>query len=184
MKPLTVTGATQSEECSTSGHESVVVTNPDPDRRAKVMVSEGCGHEKAQDWEAAIGCYRDAVLADAEDPRVRYFAHNNLGYSLIQLHRYDEAEDHCEAAIAINPAQYNAHKNLGLARAGQGRWLDAALSLAEAARLCPDEPRAWLHLQKLLAERPGLLDQSAQLRGAFDELMACYESSGTIPRYN
>jgi Flp pilus assembly protein TadD len=125
------------------------------------------------------------VLAcDPEDPAVKYFGNNNLGYSLIQLGRFDEAEDYCLAAIEVNGHRHNAHKNLGLARAGQGRWLDAALSLTEAARLCPEDPRAWLHLQKLLAERPALLDQSAQLRGSFAELMAWYESSGSIPRYN
>ena len=115
---------------------------------------------------------------------MKYFGNNNLGYSLIQLGRFDEAEDYCLAAIEVNGHRHNAHKNLGLARAGQGRWLDAALSLTEAARLCPEDPRAWLHLQKLLAERPALLDQSAQLRGSFAELMAWYESSGSIPRYN
>jgi tetratricopeptide (TPR) repeat protein len=184
MKPLADAGAKHLKECSTSGRESGAVNSADPDRRAKDMVAEGCEHEHALNWHAAIGCYKEAVLADAQDPRVRYFAHNNLGYSLIQLHRYDEAEEHCEAAIAVNPAQYNAHKNLGLAREGQGRWLDAALSLAEAARHCPEDPRAWLHLQKLLAERPELHDQSPELALAVAEVQAIYEKKGVLPRLN
>jgi tetratricopeptide (TPR) repeat protein len=184
MKSFIDAGAGQPKEGSTSGRESVTVTNPDPDRLAKAMVSEGCGHEQAQDWEAAIGCYREAVLADAEDLRVRYFAHNNLGYSLIQLHRYDEAEDHCEAAIAINPAQYNAHKNLGLALEGQGRWLEASFSLVEAAELCPQNSRAWLHLQKLLEHKPELPSQFPDLALAVTRVQAIYEKNGVLPRLN
>jgi Flp pilus assembly protein TadD len=154
------------------------------DDAARAHLTLGCVHEHEADWEAATASYRKVLACDPQDPIVKYFGNNNLGYSLIQLGRFDEAEDSCLAAIDVDAHRYNAHKNLGLARAGQGRWLDAALSLAEAARLCPEEPRAWLHLQRLLAERPALLDQSTQLRGAFDELMACYQSSGSIPRYN
>ncbi len=184
MKPLVDAGAKQPKECSTSGRESGAVTSPDPDHRAKAMVSEGCGHEQAQDWEAAIGCYQEAVLADPQDLRVRYFAHNNLGYSLIQVHRFDEAEEHCEAAIAINPAQYNAHKNLGLAREGQGRWLEAAFSLVEAAELCPQNSRAWLHLQKLLEHKPDLPGQFPDLALAVARVQAICEKRGVLPRLN
>jgi tetratricopeptide (TPR) repeat protein len=182
MKPLS--DPRQSTGCSTSGRESAVATDPDPDRRAKDMVAQGCGHEQALDWQAAIGCYREAVLADAQDPRVRYFAHNNLGYSLIQLHCFDEAAEHCEAAIDINPEQYNAHKNLGLAHEGRGRWLEAALSLVQAAWLCPQNTRAWLHLQKLLEHKPELPGQSPELALAVAEVQAIYEKKGVLPRLN
>lgn len=151
---------------------------------ARFWLSEGCRQERIQDWEGAIESYRRAQEAESSDPLVRYFANNNLGYSLLQMGRYDEAEEYCEAAIEINPAQYNAHKNLGLARAGQGRWLDAALSLVEASRLCPENTRAWLHLQKLLSEKPALIDQSAELENAVAKMTAHYEAAGSIPRFS
>lgn len=151
---------------------------------ARVSLAEGCQFEKCQDWEGAIASYRQALEADPKDPLVRYFANNNLGYSLIQLGRFDEAEEYCETAIDINPEQYNAHKNLGLAREGQGRWLDAALSLAEAARLCPANTRAWLHLQQLLKLRPELLAQAPEMVGDIAALEAIYRFSGLIPRLN
>lgn len=151
---------------------------------ARTSLAEGCQCEKREDWEGAIVSYQRSLGADPKDPLVRYFANNNLGYSLLQLGRYDEAEVYCETAIAINPSQYNAHKNLGLALEGQGRWLDAALCLAEAARLCPQNTRAWLHLNHLLNARPGLLGQAPDLVRTVKALEDSYRSAGYVPRLN
>lgn len=142
---------------------------------ARNCVAQGYEHEKRGNWLAAIESYNTALAADPQDPLVRYFANNNLGYSLVQIGRFDEAEEYCEAAIAIEPAQYNAHKNLGLALQGQGRCLDAAFSFLEATHLSPGEPRAWRLLEQLLTAHPALLEQSAELREAvarFGQLLA------------
>ena len=156
----------------------------DPESSARRWLARGCEQEHVQDWEGAVASYGNALAEDPQDPMVRYFANNNLGYSLNQLGRFDEAEGYCEAAIAINPVQYNAHKNLGLAREGQGRWLDAAYSLAEAVRLCPQNTRAWLHLRQLLTFQPGLLAQAPDLAGEVTALEAVYRASGAVPQLN
>lgn len=158
--------------------------DPAREGRARRLVAEGCTCEGNLDWEAAIAAYQEAVDLEPQDPTVRYYAHNNLGYSLLQLGRFDEAEEHCEAAIHVNRGLHNALKNLGLAYQGQGRWLDAALSLAEAARLRPQDTRAWQHLQKLLAARPALLRQSVALVAAVVGVQAHYEAEGIAPRLN
>lgn len=142
---------------------------------ARSWLAQGCEHEKRGNWLAAIESYNTALAADPQDPRVRYFANNNLGYSLVQIGRFDDAEEYCEAAIEVEPKQYNAHKNLGLALQGQGRWLDAAFSFLEATRLAPMEPRAWRHLEQLLAAHSTLLERSAELRevvAGFRQLLA------------
>jgi tetratricopeptide (TPR) repeat protein len=154
--------------------DNASVLSENSEEVARVSLVDGCQCEQRQDWDGAIASYQRAVGADPQDSLVRYFAHNNLGYSLLQLGRFDEAEEYCEAAIAINPAQYNAHKNIGLAYEGQGRWLDAALSLAEAARLCPENTRAWIHLQHLLMKQQGLLRQSKDLADLVIHLKGLY----------
>lgn len=136
----------------------------DPDDRARALVILGSVHEREGDWQAAVDCYAEAVAAAPQDPRVAYFAHNNLGYSLAQQGRFDEAALHCLDAIDVNPHQHNAHKNLGLARQGQGRWLDAALCFVTATRICPADPRARHLLDGLLASRPELAVGSEHLR--------------------
>lgn len=159
-----------------SGERQVSAGNPE--EAARLALAEGCQREQCLDWDGAIASYRQALEADPQDPLVRYFSNNNLGYSLLQLGRFDEAEEYCEAAIQINPAQYNAHKNLGLALEGQGRWMDAALSLAEAARLCPENTRAWMHLQHLLSRKPNLPNQSSALSELVRSLEAIYRDIG------
>ena len=151
---------------------------------AQRCISEGCCREQRQDWLGAIEQYRRALALDAADPRVRYFGHNNLAYSLLQLGRFAEAEPHCVSAIEINGDQYNAHKNLGLALQGLGRMKDAAICLLNAARLAPGNTRAWLHLQKLLQEHPTLPEQFRDVAAGVAEVRAYYEANGGVPALN
>jgi tetratricopeptide (TPR) repeat protein len=83
-----------------------------------------------------------------------YLLHNNLGYCLVQMRRYAEAERWCRAAIAINPLRHNAHKNLGLACEGQGRTVDAALAFVQAVKREAGDPRALRHLRELVGAHP------------------------------
>jgi Tfp pilus assembly protein PilF len=84
------------------------------DDAARAHLTLGCIHEHEADWTAAVESYRQVLACEPCDPTVQYFGNNNLGYSLIQLGRFDEAEDYCTAAIAIDEQRHNAHKNLGL----------------------------------------------------------------------
>ena len=156
-----------------------LVANPQgPDDSARVYLALGCANEHDQDWDGAIENYRRALAEAPTNPFLQYFSNNNLGFSLIQKGCFDEAEKYCEAAIEINEERHNAHKNLGLVRQGQGRWLDAALCFVSASRLNPRDPRALWHLQKHLAERPQLLRKSAELREEAGRLRNAMKSGG------
>jgi tetratricopeptide (TPR) repeat protein len=54
----------------------------------------------------------------------------------------------------MNPDRYNAHKNLGVALEGLGRYAEAAISYLTASRLNPKDPRALKHLDDLVATHP------------------------------
>lgn len=151
-----------------------------PDDAARAHLTLGCVHEHEADWEAAIASYRQVLANDPQDPVVQYFGNNNLGYSLIQLGRFDEAEDYCLAAIDVDVHRHNAHKNLGLVYQGQGRWLDAALSFLLAYELNPRDPRAWHHLEQALASRPALLRQSDSLRSGVEARRAARAAGGCV----
>ena len=158
--------------------EQPLAQSQSSDELARAQLTLGCISEHERDWPAAIDHYRTVLATDPRDPMICYFGNNNLGYSLIQLGRFDEAEEFCEAAIEIDGQRHNAHKNLGLVQEGQGRWLDAAFSFATAYRRNPHDPRAWRHLEQLLAARPQLLGQSAELRGEVDALRALLDGRG------
>jgi tetratricopeptide (TPR) repeat protein len=148
-----------------------MLANPkDADDLARAHLVLGALAEHQHDWDGAIAHYRMVLGEMPQDPDLRYYGHNNLGFSLIQLGRFDEAEPCCLAAIEVEPRRHNAYKNLGLAYIGQGRWLDGALVLLEASQRNPADPRAWRHLEKLLAAKHGLLEQSEDLRRAVAEM--------------
>lgn len=134
-----------------------------PEERALAYLFLGGLGERRRDWEYAIRHYARALAEETQRKDFCYFGNNNLGYSLIQLGRFDEAEGYCLAAIELDTARHNAHKNLGLVRLEQKRWLEAAFCFTEAYRLCPGDKRAWHLLSAVLNSQPALLKTSPDL---------------------
>lgn len=156
------------------------IDTPSDDKAAGMHLVEGARHEQSENWHAAETAYRAAAASSTPDPRVRYYARNNLGYVLVRLGEFDEGLEWCLEAIAVNPEQYNAHKNLGLAYQGQGLWKKAAWSLLQATCLCPDNARAWQHLQQLLKARPRLIEQDRELCDRVTKVQAALEEGGYL----
>jgi tetratricopeptide (TPR) repeat protein len=140
------------------------------EERAAILLSLGALQEKMLDFARAAAHYRAALAQDPADPMVRYFAHNNLGFSLIQLARLEEAEPHLRTALALDPGRSNAYKNLGLCCYGQGLPEQAAEWFLSGIETAPDDPRSLWHLLELLGEHPeiraGLPDFDARLAAA------------------
>jgi hypothetical protein len=64
----------------------------------------------------------------------------------------------------MDPGRPNAVRNLGIALQGQGRLGEAARAFLQAVTLCPDDLRAYVHLEDLLysheevaADMPGIV---------------------------
>jgi tetratricopeptide (TPR) repeat protein len=142
----------------------------DSEDRAIELLRLGICHEKRQAWQEAVDAYSGAVEIGTPDQKLQYFSFNNLGYSLIQLRRFAEAEGPCLRAIEVDSERHNAYKNLGLAFQGQERWLDAALCFVKAYGICPADRRAWVHLEQLLHAYPDLPDTSPELAQAILDL--------------
>lgn len=133
------------------------------ERKAIDHVEAGIRHECSENWLAAAEEYRQIFELNPAGWVARYSANNNLAYVLVRLGEYEQAAGYCRAAIAIRPERYNAHKNLGLALQGMGCWNEAARSFIEATLLCPQNSRAWQHLEHLLLARPHLVEQDPEL---------------------
>ena len=128
----------------------------DPEFKAQIVLSLGQTAEKAGDFDLAVEFYRQAMSFEPVHPHAWYFIHNNLGYSLIQLGRFADAEVYCRKAITITPERPNAHKNLGLALQGQDSNMEAAAAFVAASRANASDARALGHLEALLADHPEL----------------------------
>ena len=157
------------QEEATSCVTRLLAGMPDPEKRAAVYLALGQLLEQQRRYAEAAAAYATGLEGRPARGKVIYFLHNNRGYCLNQLGQHAEAENYCRAAIAIDPARHNAHKNLGLALAGQGRLVEAAHCRLEADRRCPEDARARRHLAEILAENLEILETDSALAGACRE---------------
>ncbi|MBL97834.1 MAG: hypothetical protein CMF52_08460, partial [Legionellales bacterium] len=65
-------------------------------------------------------------------------AHNNLGNTLRELGKLEEAEQHCRKAIAINPNAAEVYVNLALVMQESGKLVEAEFNYRQAIQLRPD----------------------------------------------
>jgi tetratricopeptide (TPR) repeat protein len=139
-------------EAALSYIEKAFFITDDPTELARIHLAIGTVYERARDYRSAAERYKAAFTLPKEEDETWYFLNNNLGYSLNQLGRCAEAEGYCRAAIGIAPGLHNAHKNLGVALQGQGRYAEAATCFLQAALISPHDPRSLSHLDALLRE--------------------------------
>lgn len=131
---------------------------------AAVIVSVERGNRlfRAGKYAEAVEVYRSALEDGKEGPVLRY----NLGTALLHLGRFDEAEEHLQAALeAVDPdtrewVYYNlGHRYLADARRNQdpqakGALYDAAVeSYRQALRLRPGDQDAKWNYELALQER-------------------------------
>ena len=135
-------------------HGAVTATKDDQER-ARCYFVAGRIREQTGEFEAASRCYA-AVTPGLLVPEERYFALNNLAYSLNRLGRHAEAERICREAIATDSKPFNAHKNLGIALERMGRVVEAADAYLVAAKATEDDHRPLRHLRVLLVSHPEL----------------------------
>ena len=133
------------------------------EENASFFLALGQLMEQMRDFPAAIEYYRGAFCLKPSRTRVWYLVHNNLGFCLNVLKRYDEAEGYLESAIKIDPSRSNAYKNLGLCFMGRGRFVKAIENFVAALRADASDPRTLGHLEELLADRPELFEKIPDL---------------------
>ena len=127
--------------------------------------------EQRENYEAAAVAYSEALQLTPSRDDTWYSIYSNLGHTLICCGRHREAESYCRAAFEIAPGGHNAVRYLGLALQGQGRYGEAARAFMTAVNLCPDDLRAYVHLEDLLysheevtVDMPGVAAQAEKCR--------------------
>ena len=131
-------------------------SSPNLEKKAALFFKQGIEAEKRRDFQAAVIAYEQAMALEPTHKEIWYFIHNNLGYCLNQIGKFAKGEECCRVAVLINPNLSNAHKNLGLALAGQGKNADAAKSFVRAIEATPGDTRSLVFLLKLLQAHPEL----------------------------
>ena len=135
--------------------------------------------EQIADYEGAARYYRGAFGLQPRRTDLWYWINNNLGYCLIQVGRFKEAEGHLKVALAIDSNRSNAFKNLGLALLGQKESAKAAEYFVLATQANASDPRSLTHLEQLLDADPELLVEVPDLQHKLDACRKAVEHAAS-----
>lgn len=126
---------------------------------------------RRSDFQEAVNSFRVARSFGFDSAALA----NNLGISLNQLKRYDEAIVEFEHALALAPGYPDAAMNLGNACREQGDVAGAKRSYAQALRSRPSDClriRMAALLPPVYASREEMLEYRARFESNLDELLA------------
>jgi len=158
-----------------------------PEEQAASFLAMGQLHERIQDYEGAASYYRAALEMKPGSAPTWYWIHNNLGYCLIQLGQFKEAETYLELAIEIDASRSNAFKNVGLALVGQRKHAEATQCFVRATQVNASDARSLKHLEEVIDAYPELLVVVPGLQDGLDACRRAVEharSQRLDPRFN
>jgi tetratricopeptide (TPR) repeat protein len=100
----------------------------------EAWTNKGAAHAELDEWDAAIGDYREAINIDAESEHAAT-AETNLAYALWESGRSEQALEHAEKAVEIDERFAEAWFNRGFFLLERGLAEDALNSIENAIRL-------------------------------------------------
>jgi len=100
----------------------------------EAWVNKGVAHAELEEYDAAIGAYREALDIDADSEHAAT-AETNLAYALWEFGRTEEALEHAERAVELDPRFGQAWYNRGFFLNERGLAEDALNCFDNAIRL-------------------------------------------------
>lgn len=100
----------------------------------EAWVNKGASHAELEEYDAAIGAYREAINID-DDSDHAATAETNLAYALWEFGRTEEALEHAERAVEIDPRFGQAWYNRGFFLHERGLAEEALECFDNAIRL-------------------------------------------------
>jgi len=100
----------------------------------EAQVNRGVAHAELEEYDAAIGAYREALDIDDSSEHAAT-AETNLAYALWEFGRTEEALEHAERAVEIDPRFGQAWYNRGFFLNERGLAEDALNAFDNAVRL-------------------------------------------------
>ncbi|WP_181685027.1 tetratricopeptide repeat protein [Halorhabdus salina] len=100
----------------------------------EARVNKGVAHAELEEYDAAIGAYREALNLDADSEHAAT-AETNLAYALWESGQSEQALEHAERAVEIDPRFAQAWYNRGFFLLERGLAEDAIDAFDNAVRL-------------------------------------------------
>lgn len=125
-------------------------------------LAEGVRLGQADDVAGSVREHENALQAD---PTLAQ-AHANLISLYARLQRWEKAEEHYRAAIALAPGLADVHYDYGVALTHQGRTTEAAAAFRQALEINPHHAPAHNNLGTLLLGESRLNEAASHFRAA------------------
>jgi tetratricopeptide (TPR) repeat protein len=100
----------------------------------EAWVNKGAAHAELEEWQAAIDAHREALYVDSEGEHAAS-AETNLAYALWESGATEQALEHAEAAVELDPRNPQAWYNRGFFLLERGLAEDAVNAFENAQRL-------------------------------------------------
>jgi len=151
--------------------------------RQEAFVNKGAAHAELEEWDEAIGAYKEAIRVD-DDSEHAATAETNLAYALWEFGRHEQALEHAERAVEIDPRFAEAWYNRGFFLLERGLAEEAVNAFDNAIRLgnrnadvLAEKARA-LEEAGELAEAQEIAEEAEELRDEREEQIVSEHGQG------
>ncbi len=131
---LSYMGINRYEEATETFERAAQFADEDSLEAQEARVNKGAAHAQLEEYDAAIGAYQEALRID-DDSEHAASAETNLAYALWEYGRTEEALEHAERAVEIDPRFPQAWYNRGFFLSERGLYEDAVDAFDNALRL-------------------------------------------------
>ena len=170
---LSYMGIKRFEEATEAFERAARFAEEDSLDAQEAWVNKGAAHGQLEEYDQAIGAYQEALRIDGDSEHAAS-AETNLAYALWEYGRTEEALEHAERAVEIDPRFPQAWYNRGFFLSERGLFEDAVNAFDNAIRL--GMRNADILEEKALAlEELGEQEAAQQAIEQADELRAAAE---------
>ncbi|UIO99993.1 tetratricopeptide repeat protein [Halobaculum sp. CBA1158] len=131
---LSYMGINRFEEATETFERAAQFADDDSLEQQEAWVNKGAAHAQLEEWDEAIGSYREALRID-DDSEHAASAETNLAYALHENGQGEQALEHAEKAVEIDPRFPQAWYNRGFFLVERGLLEDAVTAFDNAIRL-------------------------------------------------
>ncbi|SEH50216.1 Tetratricopeptide repeat-containing protein [Halopenitus malekzadehii] len=131
---LSYMGINRFEEATGTFERAAMYASEDSLDAQEAWVNKGVAHAELEEYDEAIGAYEEALRID-DDSEHAATAETNLAYALWEFGRHEEALEHAERAVEIDPRFAQAWYNRGFFLLERGLAEDAVTAFNNAIRL-------------------------------------------------
>ncbi|SMO37126.1 tetratricopeptide repeat protein [Halorubrum cibi] len=131
---LSYMGINRFEEATETFERAARFAGEDSLEAQEAWVNKGAAHAELEEFDEAIGAYQEALRID-DDSEHAASAETNLAYALWESGRSEQALEHAERAVEIDPRFAQAWYNRGFLLVERGLAEDAVNCFDNAIRL-------------------------------------------------